>query len=249
MKSNYHPFPETHWSLVRRAGDLSASEHRESLRVLLHRYGPALRSYLINVRRVKAGEADDLLQSFIADKILEERLLRHADERCGRFRSFLLTCLNNFMRTRHRGKKDVQAVGLTAVAKQESSGVAVSVSLEAEWARSLLRNVLEAMREECARSGREDVWAIFDQRVLATIVRNEISMGYEHLAEVTAVGSPSQAANLLVTAKRMYARLLRRAIAEYEETDEGIEQEIADLRDILSRAPRAGDKGSGDGWQ
>jgi hypothetical protein len=241
MKSDYHPFPETHWSLIRRAGNMSAAQHRESLLALLNRYQPALRSYLLNARRIAPADADDLLQSFIADKILEEQLLRHADERRGRFRNFLLTCLNNFLRTGRRGTTGERPVDLQNIAEPESFAAQVSVSLEAEWARSLLANVLDAMRSECERAGRQDVWAVFDKRILATVVRNETLEGYGQMAVLAAVSSPSQAANLLVTAKRMYARLLRQAIGEYEETEEGIEQEIAELRAILSRAPAVDD--------
>jgi DNA-directed RNA polymerase specialized sigma24 family protein len=237
MRSDYHPFPETHWSLVRRAGALSAQEQQNALLALLTRYEPALRCYLVTVRKIATADADDLLQAFIADKILEEQLLRHADERRGRFRTFLLTCLNNFIRTQQRGRGNSPAVGLEEIAEPVSAFAPASVLLEAEWARSLLKNVLEAMREECERTHRQDVWTVFDRRILAPIVRDEIPEAYEQMAAAGIIDSPSKAANLLVTGKRMYTRLLRRAIAEYEETDEGIDHEIEELRAILSRAP------------
>ena len=47
--AQFHPFPNTHWSLVRRAGGVDASDpeaRREALSRLLARYEPALKSYL-----------------------------------------------------------------------------------------------------------------------------------------------------------------------------------------------------------
>jgi hypothetical protein len=179
------------------------------------------------------ADVDDLVQSFIADKILEGQLLRHAEQRRGRFRSFLLTCLNNFLRSRQRGKQ-LSMEPLTESNEPTSTAEPASACLDAEWARSLLHNVLEAMHEECQHTQRQDVWAVFDKRILAVVLRSETPEPYERLAAGAA--TPSQVANLLVTAKRMYARLLRHAIAEYEATDEGIDQEIGDLYTLLSTA-------------
>ena len=79
--ARFHPFPQTHWSLIRRAGGVDAAnpeERREALSRLLARYEPALKSYLRLVRRMPAGEADDLLQTFITDRLLEHQLLGRA---------------------------------------------------------------------------------------------------------------------------------------------------------------------------
>src|SRR5881394_3617737 len=69
----YQPFPNTHWSLVRRAGRGAASANgeagglgpddpagrRDALAILLSRYQPALRSYLRVVRHMPSAEADE----------------------------------------------------------------------------------------------------------------------------------------------------------------------------------------------
>ena len=69
---------------------------------LIQAYSPALRDYLTQVRRVNADHADDLLQSFLADKILEDDLIRRAEQGRGRFRSFLVSSLDRFVADRHR---------------------------------------------------------------------------------------------------------------------------------------------------
>src|SRR5882724_10560596 len=96
------PFPNTHWSLVRRAGLADASARREALGVLLARYEPALRLYIYATWEIPDEQAEDLLQAFIADQILERELCRMADESRGRFRSLLLTSLRNFAISRYR---------------------------------------------------------------------------------------------------------------------------------------------------
>ena len=59
------------------------------------------------------------------------------------------------------------------------------------------------------------------------------------VAAVALAASSAQAANLLVTAKRMYARLLRLAVGEYESDPDAIDHEIADLRRLLAAHPAA----------
>jgi RNA polymerase sigma-70 factor (ECF subfamily) len=248
----YHPFPNTHWSLVRRAaGDATGGTQarRIALDTLLARYEPALRSYLRVVRRF-GDEADDILQAFIADTMLERELLRYADEGRGKFRTFLLTSLNNFVTSMHRSSGSApRAVGGdtttdtdTPVAADRGREPSPDDAVQADWARALVHDVLAAMKEKCLSDGRGDVWTVFESRVLAEIFEDREPVPYETLAQQLQLKSPSQAANLLVTGKRLYARLLRIAVSEYERSDGEIEAEIADLHTVLSRcSPRDAD--------
>lgn len=46
--------------------------------------------------------------------------------------------------------------------------------------------------------------------------------------------SPTAASNALVTAKRMYARILRAVVAQYADDPHEVESEIAELRAIVN---------------
>ena len=106
----------------------------------------------------------------------------------------------------------------------------------------LVHTVIRAMQEECRKTGREDVWQVFEGRILAEVFGEAPVAGYEELARSLKLKSPTQAANLLVTAKRMYARLLRSAVAEYERDEADVEAELADLhRSLAGPAPREAD--------
>src|SRR5687768_2580796 len=90
-------FPSTHWSLVGSAAQINREKRREALGTLLHRYMPALRAHLVLARRLPADYADDLLQGFVADKVIEQNLLGNADRTKGRFRSFLLAAVKHYV--------------------------------------------------------------------------------------------------------------------------------------------------------
>ncbi len=78
-------------------------EQSVALGDLLARYLPALRAFLISELRLDAHRAEDLLQGFVAERVVEQNLLARADQRRGRFRTFLLACLRNHvgMQRRH----------------------------------------------------------------------------------------------------------------------------------------------------
>jgi RNA polymerase sigma-70 factor (ECF subfamily) len=236
----YHPFPNTHWSLVRRAGEEDAGTRREALGVLLARYAPALRSYLRVVKKVPTTQVEDLVQGFIAERMLEGEVIARADPARGRFRALLLTSLNNYAASQWRAERVRRGETLGEQAEEmPSTTSAPAAAVEAAWARALVRDVLAAMRRECMATERADVWAVFEGRILAEIFGAGDVVPYEALATELELKTPGQAANLLVTGKRMYARLLRQAVGEYEREPAAVETEIADLRRVLA----AGDEG------
>ena len=63
---------------------------------LLQRYLPALRAHLVYGKRLQPDVADDLLQSFVADKVVEQGLVASADREKGKFRTFLLAALSRY---------------------------------------------------------------------------------------------------------------------------------------------------------
>ena len=88
-------FRATRWSLVERGG-ADPVLRREALGSLFTLYFPALRAHLVVKRRLSPDAADELLQGFAADRVLGKRFLGHVDRAKGRFRSFLLRCLENY---------------------------------------------------------------------------------------------------------------------------------------------------------
>src|SRR5438552_9810911 len=88
-------FRTTHWSLVIGAGRLGSREADEALAQLCQRYWYPLYAYVR--RRVRdVSEAQDLTQEFFA-RLLEKNTLAAASRERGRFRSFLLAAMNNFL--------------------------------------------------------------------------------------------------------------------------------------------------------
>jgi RNA polymerase sigma factor (sigma-70 family) len=96
MSTPHEPsFATTHWSVVVSAGHRSSPESDQALADLCQRYWFPLYAY-IRRRVANAEDARDLTQEFFA-RLLEKNLLAAAQPARGRFRSFLLTCCQNFL--------------------------------------------------------------------------------------------------------------------------------------------------------
>src|SRR4051812_6922309 len=98
-------FPSTHWSAVAEAGTPVGDARRVALGALITRYSDALRKHIQFKWRTSSDEADELIQSFVAEKILAGGLLAKADCAKGRFRSFLLVSLDRFISNCRRQRR------------------------------------------------------------------------------------------------------------------------------------------------
>jgi len=234
-------FPTTHWSLVARVGQDRAETRREALSELLIRYLPALRTHLICTKGFRPDEADDLVQGFVADKILEKDLISRADRDLGKFRTFLLAALGHFVINQYRDQQAKRRAPRDAavLSMKDQDGAAQSEPTPSEaydvaWARSVIGEALQRMQLECQESNRADVWGIFEGRVLGPTLEGSEPVDYDTLIRRFNFQSPSQVSNVLVTAKRMYARVLQSVVGEYAQSREEIESEINELKKILA---------------
>src|SRR6266571_4648976 len=88
-------FTTTHWSVVLAAGKNAVPGAEEALEKLCRAYWYPLYAY-VRRRGHTPEEAQDLTQDFFAH-LLEKKILQVVDARKGKFRSFLLASMNNFL--------------------------------------------------------------------------------------------------------------------------------------------------------
>jgi RNA polymerase sigma-70 factor (ECF subfamily) len=243
-------FPSTHWSIIDCARQEDLQGRRPALSELLARYLPALRAHLLIRRSIDPEQVDDALQSFISSKVLEADLIARADRARGKFRTLLLTALDRFVISRQRHDQAAKRGGgrtesLETLAEPEAARDARAPSrdeadaFDVAWARQILRIAVERMRAQCETDGRLDVWGVFESRVLRPALEGSEPADYERVVARFGVRSPTQLWNAVRTGKLLFARVLRGVVAEYAACDEEVEAELADLRAICARLPRA----------
>ncbi|WP_428937015.1 hypothetical protein [Fontivita pretiosa] len=240
-------FPGTSWLLVEEAGGQVppriTSDALAALDRLLLRYLPALRAHLIRRWRLEPEQAEDFLQGFILQHVLEKRLIGKANRARGKFRTFLLTALDHFVsnalraqRAARRGGGQVRSLDHEQAMEPAAPGSLPHHALDSQWARQVLEQAIDRMRQHCLAGGRGELWELFDLRVLKPAIEGTAPPPYQHLVQRFGFQTPAQASNALVTAKRTFARVLRQVVAEYVADEKQIDSEIADLQAILARS-------------
>ncbi|MFI5381229.1 MAG: RNA polymerase sigma factor [Tepidisphaerales bacterium] len=229
-------FPTTNWSQIALAGHDDTGVRREALRGLLCRYLRPMQIHLRLRQKLDADAAEEVVQAFLVSKVLEQQFFAKADRGKGRFRTFLLTALDRFASNAARNDRGRQRASLDEVPEPADPAPGADDGFDAAWAREVIRHALGRMRDECERHGRQDVWSVFEGRLIAPALDDAQPVPYAQLVDRLQLGSPAEGFNLLATAKRTFARALRSVVGEYEMGQAGIEEEIAALQAALARS-------------
>lgn len=232
-------FPTTRWSLVSRAGNGRHPAQRAALEEVLRQYQRPILAHLRSAWGMTHPLAEDVAQGFIARQVIENELLADADAAKGRFRTYLLTALDRYACNVRREQQALKrGQGRDASLEELDAFVAAgrppADAMDVAWARRVLERAIELMRQECQRGNKPQVLEIFELRVLEPALGGLRPVPYDELVARLALASPAQASNLLITAKRMFLRCLRQVVAEYENNEREIDEEIKELRRILS---------------
>ena len=124
---NIHWFSTTRWSLVVAAADSQNPAANAALAELCERYWYPLYVF-VRRRGLDADAAEDLTQSFFAH-FLEKNAFKVADPKRGRFRSFLLASMRNYLADEYHKQR----------AKKRGGGT-IPLSLDFEAARGRYRH-------------------------------------------------------------------------------------------------------------
>jgi hypothetical protein len=183
--------------------------------------------------------ADELLQNFSEDKILKEGWLKRADRQRGRFRDFLKASLRNFVLD-HLDKAEIRnaPVSLDAMKQELPGPSAPSEQFDLVWARTVLGETLARMEADCRdlaadQPRRIRIWEMFQLRILDPTFNDTEPAPYGELVERFDLKSPTEAFNMLLSAKRIFRMHLGRVVSGYAGADRATRAEIEALGSFL----------------
>lgn len=233
-------FATTRWSLVLTGAEFESGEQqaREALAELCRTYWRPIFSFVCR-RGFSTQDAQDLTQDFFV-MVLESDWLRQADESRGRFRSFLLKSLQNFLnhaverkRARKRGG-DLQFVSWDEWMAEAPSQLTISTEaletllperlFDLRWAATVVEQALRRLREECEAKGRLRLFETLS--IHLTIERDEIL--YAGLAKRLGV-TEEMVKKQLYNLRQRYRWLLRDEVAHTVENPADVDDEIRHL--------------------
>ena len=244
MGGDRNVFPTTCWSEMRSARTSSDARQREVIDRLIRAYWKPIYCYLRHKGYANA-DAKDLTQGFFHQVVLGRDLFKRAEEAKGRFRSLLLTALNNYVSSVYRrgaaekrrpedgliSLQDFDEAPLVASAKTMSPDDAFTYI----WASVLLQDVLAELEQRCSKDDKVLHWQLFHARILLPIMAGTEPESLAELCKQLGIESTARAANMVVTVKRRFQVAIKDRVRQYVDSEEEAEQEIRDLMTILSK--------------
>ena len=230
-------WPETQWSIVINAGDQSEEKRRVAIERLLTAYWPALQAHLVIRKRLDHASAEDFLQDFFLKKIVEQNIVERADYSRGKFRSFILKALENFLRDYYRSAayRNLPAQIPEEMPDQDFTQPSADV-FDKAWAFRVFYQANELFQQFCEQNNRKQQWQIYRERALRPVFFGEDPRSYEELAKDFDGVNPKQLRNLLSKAKNNFSKSLRVVIRDYVEDESFVEEEINQLLGVLKSA-------------
>jgi RNA polymerase sigma-70 factor (ECF subfamily) len=230
----------THWSVVLAAGDQSSAEGQEALARLCHTYWLPVYAF-VRKRGHPPAEAKDLAQDFFA-RFLEKNSVARAVRERGRFRSFLMTSVQNFLRdARDHSQAQKRGGGRPAVSLDERDAEAFyraqpadeldpAKEFELRWALTILDHVMQELRQEYVELGRGN---LFDA-LQAHLWGDSESVPYPQLAEQFQL-SLANVKSIAHRLRQSYRTRLREEIAHTVCQPSEVDDEVRYLMQVVSQ--------------
>jgi len=230
--SSSRRFPTTHWTVIKNAGDPSSPAYRESLEHLAAIYWRPIYAYFRRKWNKPDPDAKDLTQQFFA-ALCEREFLKHLSAEHGRFRSYVMAALDNFVRLEYRSKSRLKrGGGVVPVALDAMEGFEPSAGDPAdqlflkEWGRAILSQAVGEMEKEYREAGEEKLFKLFVARDLEAPAERPPS--YEELARRFGM-SVTDVNNNLFRARKKLRDLVLIRVRDTVTSDEDAEDELRDL--------------------
>lgn len=231
-------FPTTHWTLLGDAADTRSPARAEALESLCRAYWSPVHAYVSSLTG-SPDRAADLTQGFFAH-LLEKGALAAAHREKGRFRTFLLTSLRNYLHNQHKHAHRLKrSPGEVPVSLDELTDAEFDTlrhdetperEFERKWAKAVVNRVLDRLRAECEAAGQAARFAVFK---LVLVEGPQADAGYAQMG--LQMGLTEGAFKMaLQRFRQRYRDLFREEIAgqvsDLREVDEEIRHVLTMLR-------------------
>jgi len=240
-------FAPTHWSVVLAAGEGQADPEmaQTALAQLCQTYWAPLYTF-VRSRGYSTHDAQDLTQSFFA-YLIEKKIYTRVDRQKGKFRSFLLASLKNFLadsRDREQALKrgggrdflpldEDQSEEAESLFQTHGGGSHATVEdhvFERSWAETLVAGGLERLAANYRIEGKEKLFE--ELRIFLTGSADPLP-SYADLAR--RLGTQASTLRSHITRLRArYREALRAEVRRTVETEAEVEGELRELLRVLT---------------
>jgi RNA polymerase sigma-70 factor (ECF subfamily) len=246
MGGDKEAFLTTHWSLIEGAKG-QQDKDRALIGLLLERYWKPVYCYLRR-KGYDNEQAKDLTQGFFHEVVLGRSLIERADQAKGRFRSFVLHAMNQYLVDQQRkevAQKRIPQAHLVPLDLNHLPVLPHTVSqLEPEqcfdyaWKVDLLERVLCELKQWYLGRGMETHWNLFRDRLVRPNLEGLDPPSLAQLCDRYGVENESKASNMLGTVKRQFQNLLIEHVRQTVLSGEAAAEELGEMFRFLRKESR-----------
>lgn len=231
-------FEETRWSLIVKAGAETTIVSQGALAELCQIYWFPVYTY-IRRKGQSLEEAQDFTQEFFL-RFLEQHYVEDVLQERGKFRSFLMVCINHFLSNEWRKAKAQKRGGGEAhisldipraeslYAESLSANLTPDLLFDRHWAQSVLALALGSVRREYTKAGKKAVFEVL-QVVVSSPDKNT---SFADLGNELGI-SEGAARTAAYRLRKRYRELLKIEVSETLDENESVEDELAYLLEAL----------------
>jgi DNA-directed RNA polymerase specialized sigma24 family protein len=234
-------FLTTHWSLIE--GIHSDNKNHALIDSLLNLYWKPVYCYL-RQKHYGNEEAKDLTQGFFHEIVLNRDLVQRADRAKGRFRTFLLHALNQYLineTKKQRAHKRYPQGGIVSLDSdnppllpQEINQATPEDSFNYVWLSSLLDQALHTVKTYYVDQGKERHWQVFFRRIVQPTLENARPPSLHDVAQDLGIESEQTVTNMIVTVKRYFRKTLIQQLRTTVLTHDDAEGELGEIMNLFS---------------
>ncbi|MGE5295995.1 MAG: RNA polymerase sigma factor [Solirubrobacterales bacterium] len=239
-------FLTTHWSLIE-----GVKEHQDKDRaligLLLERYWKPVYCFLRR-KGFHNEKAKDLTQGFFHEVVLNRRLVERADQSKGRFRTFLLHALCQYLADEQRketAQKRIPEAKLVPLddsrlpeLPQEVSQLDPDQCFDYAWKADLLERALSELKQWYFARGMDTHWHLFRDRLLRPSMEGLEAPSLAQLCEQYGIETEVKASNMLGTVKRQFQTVLTKQVRQTVLSGEAAEEELGEMFRFLKKESR-----------
>lgn len=235
-------FTETNWTSIAAARQANSAISQQALEQLCQTYWYPLYAY-VRRRGYSAEDAQDITQAFFCE-FLEKNLLGQVDRQKGKFRAYLLACLNLFLSNERKYRlAQKRGGGQVPLSFEEMRGEeryqcepladeTPEYLFDRQWALTVLQQARAHLREDYSKAGKAE---LFDR--LQAYLSREIG-AEQYRNEAATLGMTAGAVGVAVHRLRQrFGDMIRNEIARTVAHDDELESEYQYIQAILARSP------------
>ena len=237
-------FLTTHWSLVEHIQS-EDDKDRVLIGLLLDRYWKPVYCYLRH-KGYDNEQAKDLTQAFFHEVVLNRNLIQRADQSKGRFRTFILHALDQYLlnekrrQTTQKRSPKGKLVSLDIISPpalpEAISRLNPEDSYNYAWTASMLDQVLSEVEAKCLEDGLELHWRIFQDKIVQPIMGDSSPPCFADLCEKYGIDDQKKAANMITSVKRRLQKALNQFIRNTATSENEMQEEFVEIVQFFSKS-------------